>query len=387
MTPLNQMTVLVAGSVYLDSYHLNLAFAEKGITHLSQVSLDTEEVIKAAVKENASVIVLDAIGRSIDEVEEQIHHIIHRTGSKVVVVGDNENIAFYRNVIASGAAEYLINPVDVDSLKNVDLSPVNHSNNTGKVIAVVGTKGGVGASTIVSNLACSLVRSNHSVAVADMDFAAGDLDLQFDVQGNTALVEMLQYPERLEPVVYERSGIQTEPRLTLFTGYLPLDREPFWPEKNALDHFKKFCLQHADNLVLDVPAFSTRDQVGISAIRNADVRVIVVEPTLASIRNAGQLLALLEVGSAGNEKKNVIVLNHTKSNRASLITESDVNRSLGAHVDVSIPFEPKHFLLKDSLGKPALTGNRKVAKAFATLTSLAVGNNDIRASKFWKRGA
>lgn len=382
------ISVLIAASEKLDSYYLNLALSEQGITQVNQVGLDQDEIVRQMVKNNHSVLFLDVIGQDSAMAEQFVQSMIKRTGSHVVAIGDNQQIAFYRAMMACGATEYLTNPIEPNALASIDFTSYQKEESEGNIIAVVGAKGGVGTSTIAANLALSLSQRNEQVAIADMDFSAGSLDLQLNVDGSSALVEMLQYPERLEPVVYQRSGIEVNPNLTLFTGYMPLESEPFWPEKSALDYFAKFSLHHASHLILDIPSFSLRDQVGFSQLSAADIRVLVIEPTLASIRNAGQILKnLTSAADHSPGKINILLLNHTKSEKASLIYSQDVQKALGFSVDVELPFAPTHFLTNDSLGKSALKGDRKVQKAFKQLTDLVQGQASSAKSSFWKRRA
>jgi pilus assembly protein CpaE len=382
------LSVLVAASEHLDIYSLTQALAEKGISNLIQTTLDEEQIIKQVVKHGHEIVVLDVSLLSIEQAKTMLSTVKLRTGAQVVAVGDNREIAFYRAMLSAGACDYLLNPVEISAFNETEFQVDKAETTAGKVIAVVGAKGGVGVSSIAANLARELAERGEVLTVADMDFATGDLDLQYDVQGNTALVEMLQYPERLEPVVYERSGIKVSDRVTLFTGYLSLDSTPFWPEKSALDHFRKFSLQHSDTLVLDLPSFSMRDQIGFSSLAEADVRVLVLEPTLSSIRNIGQILALLDSSANGqSDKINLLVLNHTKSDKASLINCHGVQRALGCEVDVILPYVPTHFLTKESLGRSLLKGNRKVSRAFDLLASKATGGDTTTKRRRWLRGA
>lgn len=384
----DNFSVLVAASPSLDTYHLSLAFAEQGITQLTQVPLDREHIIKKVLADNYKIVALDVVGMALEAAQDWVSDISRRTGCKVVVIGDDETIPYYRSVCAAGAIEYLVNPVSQQGLSLVDFHGQASAQLSGRRVSVVGSKGGVGTSTIVASLARTLSQRQHSVTAVDLDFSAGDLDLHFDVQGNTALVEMLQYPERLEPVVLERSSIRVEANLSLLTGYLALDTDPFWPEKGALEHLSKFCLYHADYMIFDIPSFSLRDQVGMSALKSSDVRIIVVETSLASIRNAGQILSSLSCGGhADPNKVNLVVVNHTKSDKSSLLTRNDIQRALGAEIDVSIPFAPLHFLNKSALGQSAIKGNRKVSRAFSLLADHVVGIESPRSFQFWKRGA
>lgn len=384
----HHLPVLVSASQALDSYSLNQALAEQGVTNFINVAVTEDELVKLVVTNGYQIVVVDVIGLAQAEAVALIESLKSRTGCRLIAIGDNEQIAYYRAMLNAGAIEYVLNPLEITAFAEIDFSSASSESTNGKVISVVGAKGGVGASTVAVNLAKELSQRGETVSITDMDFSTGDLDIQFNVQGNTSLVEMLQYPERLEPVVYERSGITVSEGLTLFTGYLPLEESPFWPEKSAVDHFKKFCLNHSDRVILDLPAFALRDQVGFSALVQADIRVIVVEPTLASIRNAGQILTALDsVSKTHAEKQNIIVVNHTKSDKASLISCSDVQSAIGHEVDVVLPFAPSHFITKESLGRNQLKGNRRVSRAFAQLAQMMTDDDTQPNVRFWKRGA
>ncbi|MDN3612281.1 AAA family ATPase [Vibrio ostreicida] len=382
------VSALVAFSPAMDHYSLSLAFAEQGITRLVEVSLDREQIIKQALMEDYGVIVLDVIALALEDAVDWVRDIVQRTGGRVVVIGNNDQIAFYREMLASGAVDYVVNPAAPDCFSSLNFAPPSPASHSGRVISVVGAKGGAGTSTLVASLARALNQRQQSVTMVDLDFSAGDLDLQFNVQGNEALVEMLQYPERLEPVVFERCGINIQSGLTLFTGYLPLDSAPFWPDKQALSHFSRDCLHNTDNLIFDIPAYSLRDQVGRSVLKSADVRIVVVEPTLASIRNAGQIIKGLAGGSEMNEnKKTLIVVNHTKSNHASLIGLKEIHRTLGIDVDASVPFAPKHFLSCNSLGQSPLKGHRPFLNALNQLVHKVLDEPAMPSYRFWNRSA
>ena len=126
----------------------------------------------------------------------------------------------------------------------------------------------------------------------------------------------------------------------------------------------------------------------MSALKSSDVRILVIEPSLAAIRNAGQILSILCSGEqAAFNRKNLLVVNHTKSDKASLLTLNDIHRALGAEIDVSIPFAPLHFLNKSALGQSAVKGHRKVSRAFCLLADKVMGAESPRSFQFWKRGA
>jgi pilus assembly protein CpaE len=85
--------------------------------------------------------------------------------SRVIVVGQVNDIVLYRELVRRGVSDYLIAPVDALQLIRAvsglfsapDVKPV------GRTIAVVGAKGGVGASTVAHNIAWALARDLGSI--------------------------------------------------------------------------------------------------------------------------------------------------------------------------------------------------------------------------------
>ncbi|MEZ8154934.1 AAA family ATPase [Vibrio splendidus] len=386
MNQVHNLTVLIAASEQLDTLALTYTLNDFGINNITTSSNQEDDVVRQVLKNDVKTIFLDVLNSELPESKQVVQRLIQRTGCQVIAIGHSTEIFAYRGMLASGASDYLVNPVTPQDLEHVSFAALqlNNEKRNEKIVSIVSAKGGSGSSTIIATLSQQLAELEKRVTCMDLDFSMGDLDLLLNVEGNTALVELLQYPERLEPLVFERSGISVSPEHTLFTGYLPLDTTPFWPQKSAFDQFTKFCLQSSDYLLIDIPTYSLRDQVGFEALKSADIRIIVVEPTLSSIRNAGQIIKRLQNQAAS---QTIVVLNHCKSDSASLISAHDVKKSLGTSVDVVIPFLPNHFLNKSSLGQPAHKGNRKVKLAFNSLLELVTGEPQQGSRRFWKRGA
>ncbi|MCJ8350940.1 hypothetical protein [Moritella sp.] len=264
---------------------------------------------------------------------------------------------------------------------------IENSNLRGRKITVVSAKGGAGTTSLLANIAWGLSQlQGTQVACADLDFMTGDLDLQFSVSTNNALLEMLQFPDRLEPVVYQRSGIKVNDDLYVFTAYAAGFEQNFWPDVASMQKVSRFCLQQATYLLWDVPAFCLRDKVGFDTLNSSDIRVVIVEPTLASIRSTNQLLAKLD---ALPSTRTLVVLNHTKPESSSLITAKDVATALDCKLDAEIPYAPADMRGGNSLGVLAINQKSRNAKALKKLVNLISGQAKIaKPSLFsWRKGA
>ena len=127
-----------------------------------------------------NVIMLEADGRSeriltgLDTLAESCD-----AGTRVIVIGRTNDVSFYRDLVRRGVSDYLIAPVGtIDVVRSIcGLFSAPDAKPVGRVIAVVGAKGGVGASTVAHNIAWSMARD------LALDSVVTDLDLAFGTAG------------------------------------------------------------------------------------------------------------------------------------------------------------------------------------------------------------
>ena len=140
------------------------------------------EAYKSAPTPN--VIVLEAPA-SRDALLNQLEQLAEYcdAGTKVVVLGKMNDIVLYRQLMARGVSEYLVAPFGVvDFIQAISqLFSIVGAKPLGRVIAVVGAKGGVGASTVAHNLAWSLASVTEMATIlADLDLAFGTAGLDYN---------------------------------------------------------------------------------------------------------------------------------------------------------------------------------------------------------------
>ena len=121
-----------------------------------------------------NVIILETEGRS--DILAGLDHLatVCDAGTRVVVIGRVNDVTLYRELVRRGVSDYVIAPVNalcmVRSICGLFSAP--ESKAVGRVIAIVGAKGGVGASTIAHNVAWAIALNlaPHSV-FADLALA------------------------------------------------------------------------------------------------------------------------------------------------------------------------------------------------------------------------
>lgn len=263
-------------------------------------------------------------------------------GTKVVVVGQTNDIALYRELMRRGVSEYLTQPLGplqviraVGALYADPAAPF-----TGRQIAFVGAKGGVGASTLAHNFAWAMAEKMQTATVlVDLDLAFGTAGLDFNQDPLQGVLDALSQPDRLDPVLMDRMMVRCADRLSLFAAPASLD-DDYEFGADAFEEVTQKIRGAAPFVVLDLPhvwnAWSRRVLIG------SDELVVVATPDLASLRNAKNIIDLVR-GSRPNDAPPRLVLNQVGVPGRPEIPVKDFGEALGVHPSLVLPFDPKPY--------------------------------------------
>ncbi len=263
-------------------------------------------------------------------------------GTKVVCIGSANDIALYRELMRRGVSEYLVPPLKplqvIRAISGLYADPASPF--TGRQIAVVGAKGGVGASTLAHNLAWSLAEKIQAgVVLADFDLPFGTAGLNFNQDPLQGMADALGQPDRLDPVLMDRMMVRVTDRLSLFAAPATLDQD-FDIQPEAFEEVATKIRAAAPFVVLDLPhAWSAWKRKMLVA---SDDLVIVATPDLASLRNAKNMIDLVRQARP-NDAPPRLVLNQVGVPGRPEIPVKDFGAALGLDPSLCLPFEPKAF--------------------------------------------
>lgn len=174
-----------------------------------------------------NVIVLETEGRSdilggLDQLAS-----VCDAGTRVVVIGRINDVTLYRELVRRGVSDYLIAPVaPLDIVRSIcGLFSVPEAKAVGRIIAVVGAKGGVGASTIAHNVAWAIARDLAlDSVVADLDLAFGTAGLDYNQDPPQGIADAVFSPDRIDTAFIDRLLSKCTDHLNLLAAPATLDR-------------------------------------------------------------------------------------------------------------------------------------------------------------------
>jgi pilus assembly protein CpaE len=339
------------------------------------------EAYRASATPN--VVIIESEGRG-DELLSGLDALaeVCDAGTRVVVIGHLNDILLYREMVRRGVSDYLIAPVDaLDLIRTVsglfhavDAKPV------GRTLAIVGAKGGVGASTVSHNVAWAIARDvGLDAVVADLDLPFGTAGLDFNQDPPQGIADAVMSPDRIDTAFVDRLLSKCTENLSLLAAPATLDKVyDFGTE--AFDTIFDVLRSSAPCIVLDVPHLWT----GWSkrTLISADDILIVAAPDLANLRNTKNLMDMLRAARP-NDSRPQYCLNMVGVPKRPEIKAGDFAKALEFDPIATIPFDPQVFGTAANNGQmiSEVSSGHRAAETFRSLAQSLTGRAEVKRSR------
>ncbi|WP_135210102.1 AAA family ATPase [Vitreimonas flagellata] len=280
-------------------------------------------------------------------------------GARVIVLGAENDISLLRDLAVRGVSQYIVAPIgDEEVVRGICALYAERDN--ARVIAVVGARGGVGASTLAYNLAWTIAeRQQVGTALLDLDVAFGSAAFNSATENALSAVDILEAPSQLEDAAL--AG-----KLNMLTAPATL-RRLFEPSADAATDLIARVRRTSPVIVLDVPhAWSPWVKQALVA---ADDVLIVASPDLASLRNAEHIMHALRAARPADADP-FVVLSMTGVAKRPEIAAKDFTETLKTSPVATFAFEPEVFGVAE-VARQALGQSAPRSKAATTIDTLA----------------
>ncbi|MEE3878923.1 AAA family ATPase [Vibrio sp. YYF0003] len=276
---------------------------------------------------------------------------------KLIVLGKKQEVSLYRSLMFAGVNDYHTTPLDADAIRLSLLhlqghqvtKPLRH----GRVICVLGSTGGCGASTIAANLGYFLAEKQHQfVALVDFDLFHSQHPILLGADYDPHLEHIIVDADRIDETLLAHSSQQLTKHLHLFYGQdsqLPHDdvQQPAETIQALAEHYA--------TVIVDVPNLNHPAMPAI--VEQADNCIFVTDYSLNSFR----YLAKLRANTPLKHQRQILVGNlcrHAKGR----VPKQEITKALGLELIVELPFDAKAFDKAEREGKPLLAERSKFSK-------------------------
>ena len=227
----------------------------------------------------------------------------------------------------------------------------------GKVYTFLGTKGGIGTTTLAVNFAAVLAQRKQSVVAVDLDWTGNDVAMQVGATPQYTLAEVGENLARMDQALFE-SFVTRDPLGFFLIGPSDaLEQRGYFTEA-MFREFATFLIEKYDSTVIDAGK-NINDEVVAGACQISTMIFLVVTQEFASIRNAQRYMAMLMRAGFTQEQIRVVVNRYQKKVGPNLAGLDQVKQTLNQPVFFGVPESPA-FLASINKGRP-LVADRQFA--------------------------
>ncbi len=336
-----------------------------------------EEGIQLARETSPDVVLMDINMPDMDGITATVALIEDVPFAQIVILSVQSDADYMRRAMQAGARDFIPKPPSGDELiatirmvavrareqrklltgplrpeipqgMGIVAPGVGVLERQGRLLAVYSAKGGVGVTTLVTNMAIGMHSESTPTVVVDTNLQFGDLSVFLNMQVKASIVDLALRADEIDPELLEEVLMQHESGLRV----LAAPPRPELADEITADHVRKI-LQHLKRRFAYVIAdtSSTMDDTTLAVLDSADLLMTVATPDIPAIKDARLLFDLLTVLDFPVERV-VFVLN--KMDRRTGITAEAVAENLKCAVDGSIPAEDRMVAASINRGEPLL---------------------------------
>lgn len=293
----------------------------------------------------------------------------------VLAIGDANDVTLFRDLLGTGVADYLVRPLrpgvlrkavdaalavkrrereltdaraKLEQIGSGNMMVATDPNVPARVVAVVGARGGVGASTVATSVASMVASANKSdVLILDLDLHYGSVMLSLDLDPSDALREALATPDRVDNLFIEQS-VQRKGEFLCALGAEDPPNTPMQLEKGVLVQLVAKFQRKFQFIVLDVPRGDPVMQQ--QAFEVATDIVVVGDLTLTGVRDGMRLLNFIT--ESAPRATIFVVAGGSADPRKSPIRIADLEKSIKRKVDGQVAYDEKAIASAVNAGVP-----------------------------------
>lgn len=302
--------------------------------------------------------------------------------TRVIVLGHVNDVFLYRDLIRSGVSEYLVLPVDSQSVVGAisDLFVADDAAPIGRTIGFLPAKGGSGASTVAHNVSWATAQAlRQEVLIVDLDLPFGTAGLDFNQDPPHGIADAVFAHEKIDATMLDRLMSKAATNISLLAAPGSLDQVYDFAEDD-FEQLLEITQSNMPVVVLDIPhQWNGWVRKTIGAL---DEIIIVAEPDLANLRNAKTMVDMIKL-LRPSDADPTLVLNKVGVPKRPEISPAEFAAALGIELIGQIPFEAALFGTAANNGQmiAEVSSGHKINETFRAISFRATGRSQTPTQK------
>lgn len=296
-------------------------------------------------------------------------------GVSVIAIGERNDCGLFRDLLHHGVTDYLVKPLSSTLLQRAISNISEHgeqpraSSKLGKLVAVTGARGGVGATTVATSLSWIIAQQRRrKVALVDLDLQFGTVALSLDIEPSHGLREALENAERIDSLFMDRMMTQHSDRLFVLSAEESPD-ETLLLDFAAIDLLLNELRGKFHYVVVDLPRNASPSTLQV--LEHATDLVLVSDYSLAGMRDTMRTLGFLPTLNASCNS--IVVASRAGEHKNGEMPKAEFEKGIGRKVDLVLPFDAKTVAAATNFGQPVAAGKSPVAKGLTEIADRLCG--------------
>lgn len=296
-------------------------------------------------------------------------------GVTVIAIGERNDCGLFRDLLGHGVADYLVKPLTPALLQKAIMATTEQSgavksnNKLGKLVAVTGTRGGVGATTVATSVAWLIAHERRRrVALVDLDLQFGTVALSLDLEPSHGLREALENPNRIDGLFMDRVLVQHSDRLYVLSAEESPD-ESLLLDFGAVDLLITELRNKFHYVLVDLPR--SPSPCTQQVLQSATDLVLVSDFSLAGMRDTMRIGGVLPTANASCNT--IVVANRAGEHKQGEMPRTEFEKGIGRKLDLVLPFDTKTVAAATNFGQPVAATKGPVSTHLRDITDRLCG--------------
>jgi pilus assembly protein CpaE len=334
--------------------------------------------VRQTLRELSAEAALVKVDRAVEPTFQRVRDLA-QDGLRVVALGTSKDPDLILRCMREGAKEFVLADDDEEIVRVVREQVLPLRAATGRVYAVFPAKGGVGATTLATNLAGALQRIGEQTCLVDLNLEMGDVLAFLDLTGGYSISDAVANAARLDRELLDSTLLKHASGVRVLAQAHRAD-EPAPVQPAELGALLAFLRSHHGAVVLD--GLRTFDETSVAALDACDRILLVVTQEVPAVRDARRCFQLLERLGVSDRVKLVV----NRFDKGAEIGPPVIAETVGAPVAATIPNDYPAVLRGINRGQllfdhaPRAQVTRSVAQLVSVVGHAAQGDVEPRPS-------